>query len=78
MSGRVVLAGLVSELSAADVSSAVLRSLVNQSALSDSERLPIPENGHAEERLVNNVFFIYFNLFCIYVVVLNMQGMVFP
>ena len=78
MSGRVVLAGLVSELSAADVSSAVLRSLVNQSAISDSERLPIPENGYAEERLVNNVFFIYFNLFCIYVVVLNMQGMVFP
>ena len=39
--------------------------LINHSAL------PVPENGQAAERLVSNVF-------CIYVVVLNMQGMVFP
>ena len=33
---------------------------------------------NAKECLVNNVSFVYFNVFCIYVVVLNMQGMVFP
>ena len=37
----------------------MLRSLVNQSALFDSEWLPIPENGQAAECLVNNVFCIY-------------------